>query len=166
MYPENSVVVNMDAYLVDFVVGVLHGKDSYALVSRDNYIGILLYNLLDKVPEDCHFIPPVRYNKKQLTLYFNTLGRAVDSLKRSNYHFYFPLSRQQEFEKNIRMLFDELFFNVISTTVEYTDDQIKKLIESFCDKYKVDYTQHSDALIKKYYRERKVREKSSVFFHQ
>lgn len=165
MDTSNSIFVNMDAYLVAFVVGVLHGKGNSAIVPRDHYFGSLLYNLLEKVPEDCHFVPSVHYRKVQLTLYINSLGRAVDSRKRPDTHYYFPRSKQQEFEKSIRLFFDELFFTVVSITVEYTEDQIKKLIESFCDNYGIDYAQHSDALIKKYYRERKVRENKLCIFH-
>ncbi len=164
MYPPNSVIVNMDSYLVSFVVGMLHGDNSSVIVPHDHYIGNMLYDLLEKVPENCQFKPPVIERKKQLTLYVYTLGRAVDGRKRTDTHYYFPQSRQQAFEKNIRMLFDELFFNTISITKEYTDDQIRKLIESFCLTYNIDYPQHSDALIKKYYRERKKREKNAEIF--
>lgn len=157
MYPQNSIVINLDAYLSHFVIGLLNGKNDSAIVPPDHYIGTLLYRMLDKVPENCNFIPPILHRKKQIKLYVNTLGRSVDTLKRPQTYFYFPASKQIEFEKNIRVLFDQLFFNVISIAEEYTDEQIRKLIEKFCDLYNIDYTQHSDAFIKKYYRARKLK---------
>lgn len=157
MYPDNSIVINMDAYLSQFVIGMLNGKNDSAIVPPDHYVGTLLHRMLDKVPENCNFVPPVLPRKKQIKLFVNTLGRSVDTLKRPQTYYYFPVSKQIEFEKNIRVLFDQLFFNVISIAEEYTDEQIRKLIERFCDLYNIDYAQHSDALIKKYYRARKLK---------
>ncbi|MDR2003326.1 MAG: hypothetical protein LBQ74_09875 [Prevotella sp.] len=158
MNTSNYITVNIDSYLAAFVTGLLHGKDYVAVVPADHYIGILLYRLLDKVPEDCRFIPPVHYRKKQVKLHLNSLGARDNVRKRPETYYYLPLSKQIEFEKNIRILFDELFFNVVSITTEYTDEQIKKLIERFCEMYTIDYAQHCEALVKKYYRARMEKE--------
>lgn len=158
MRSENSIIVNIDSYLAAFVSGLLHGENYAAVVPPDHYIGTLLYRLLDKVPEDCRFIPPVHYRKKQLKLYLNSLGARDNVRKRPETYYYFPLSKQIEFEKNIRILFDELFFRTLSLTREYTEQQIKILIERFCEIYKIDYAQHCDALVKKYYRARMEKE--------
>lgn len=158
MNPKNSITININSYLADFIISLLHGENYTAVISPDHYIGTLLYRLLDKVPEDCKFIPPVHHRKKQLTLYLNSLGTRSDIRKRPETYYYLPLSKQIEFEKNIRTLFDELFFRTLSLTIEYTEQQMKNLIERFCETYKIDYAQHCDALIKKYYRARMEKE--------
>lgn len=158
MRNENSISgiirLSLPKYLAEFVANQLKSGDGKLKINRNTFVGSTLYRLLDKVPEDCHFVPPaVSKGKVSLIIDITTVGYRNE--ERKNYkHYYFPSSRQKDFEASMKDYFDELFFSVLSLSAEYSDVEYKMLINSFCEKYGLDFTEHYEALKKKYYRHR------------
>jgi hypothetical protein len=151
----NIIRVNLDGYLADFVLSTLKAKEQPVQIDKRSYIGHRVYRLIEKVPEDCRFIEPVIPNKRLLELEINSfIGTNGEERKRALSHYYFPTSRQKEFENSIRDMFNELFFNVVEISKEYTDAQYSVLIENFCNRYNIDFFRYFEMLKKKHYRER------------
>jgi hypothetical protein len=151
---RNILKVNIDDCLASFIMTIVGSHTEPIRVYRKNYIGDLLYRLVEKVPENCRYLEPVVRNKRQLRIELGWLG-SRDELRKNPYSYiYFPLSKQREFESAIRSVFDNVFFNVIEISREYTEQQYKTLIDVFCERYRIDFARHFDALKKKHYRER------------
>ncbi|MDR1370821.1 MAG: hypothetical protein LBJ72_11960 [Dysgonamonadaceae bacterium] len=152
---EKAIIkVNIDSCLADFVINQLGSNSQPVKANRDTYVGSLLYRMLEKVPEDCRYIEPVLPRKRLLEIEVGSLGSRSETRKRPYTHYYFPVSRQREFESAIRDIFNELFFQIIEITKEYTERQYVELIENFCKRYGIDFACHFDALKKKHYRSR------------
>jgi hypothetical protein len=101
----NILKINLDNYLVDFVVSLLGAEKQPVPVTKKNFIGALIYRLVDKVPENCRFVNPVLQGKRILELEISSLGYRNEERKRSFTHYYFPLSKAREFESAVRNLF-------------------------------------------------------------
>ena len=150
----NIIKINLDGYLADFIMSMLGANRQPVPVSKKNFFGSLIYRLIDKVPEDCRFSSPILPNKRILELEVSSLGGRDQERKRYFANYYFPLSKQREFESTVRDVFNELFFQTIEISREYTSEQYVNLIESFCNRYKIDFAENFDSLKKKHYRAR------------
>ncbi|MDR1436829.1 MAG: hypothetical protein LBI65_01790 [Candidatus Symbiothrix sp.] len=151
---SNILKVNIDDHLASFLMTILGSHREPVRVYRKSFIGDLLYRLIDKVPENCNYREPVLRNKRLLQIELGWLGFRDEQRKNPYTYIYFPLSKQREFESAIRSLFDNVFFNVIEISHEYTDQQYKILIDKFCERYHIDFVRHFDSLKKKHYRSR------------
>lgn len=161
---SNIITVNLDSYLAEFLVGYLGCGQQPIPLSKKNFIGTIIYRMLEKVPENCIFTPPVIKRKVLLQLQLSSLGTQEEERKRAFTHYYFPLSRQKDFEAIVRDMFNELFFQIIEITKSYTEVQYIRLIESFCIRYNIDFAKHFDMLKKKHYRARLTNVKTSNNF--
>ena len=151
---SNIIKINLDDYLVDFVMSLQGSTKQPVRISNKNFIGASIYRLLDKVPENCRFEYPILPNKRILEVEVGWLGSRGQKRKRPFTHYYFPVSKQRELELSIRNMFDELYFQVIEISREYTDAQYVVLIEKFCDRYKIDFAKNFESFKKKHYRAR------------
>jgi hypothetical protein len=88
---NNILKINLDNYLVDFVVSLSGAEKQPVPVTKKNFIGSLIYRLIDKVPEDCRFINPVLQGKRILELEISSLGFRNEERKRSLVHYYFKV---------------------------------------------------------------------------
>ena len=150
---ENSTItLYMKGYLAQFLAGYFDcAGESSIKIRKDSFIGQLLYDLLELVPEDCIFRPSDRTdNKKPLKIEIGILGAYPQ--KNSRYHYYLPKSKQFLIEKQVRFVFDELLCLYLKDVSEETEGEIKSLIEKFCDKYGIDFAVYYDTLKKKYFR--------------
>jgi hypothetical protein len=152
---KNTITINLTPYLAEFLKAFSESSPTEPVrLSRNSYFGNIIYRLIDKVPEDCRYIEPVIKNKTRVKLMLGWLGDVHCKRKNPYSYFYFPRSRQIEFEESVKALFDNLFFNVIEITKEYTDAQYVQLIENFCKRYRIDFATYFDTMKKKHYRER------------
>ena len=151
---SSTITVSLPKYLAEFVASQMKNEGDKLKINRNTFVGSTLYRLLDKVPEDCHFVPPaVSKGKVSLDIDITTIGYRDEKRKNYNY-YYFPSSRQKDFEAAMKDYFNALLFSVLSLSKEYSDAEYKLLIESFCEKYGLDANEQYDTLKKKYYRHR------------
>jgi hypothetical protein len=151
---ENSTLtLYMEGYLAQFLTGYFGGTGDSIKIRKDSFIGELLYDQLQIVPEDCIFRPTNRTDKKQpLKVEVGFLGTSAR--KNPNHYFYLPKSKQLLIEKQVRFVFDELLCLYLANVTEKTESEIKSLIENFCEKYGIDFASYYDTLKKKYFRAR------------
>ena len=144
----------MEGYLCQFLIGYFNGDGTKPLrIGKDNFFGHILYDQLELVPEDCIFKPTARMERKQaLEIEVGTIGTA--QRKNPTYYYYLPKSKQLLIEKYVRVLFDELLCSFLINVSEQMENEIKSLIEAFCERYRIDFATYYDTLKKKYYRDR------------
>lgn len=151
----NFIKLYLPEYLIGFVLSQTQSNSSMAKIGRNTFIGSLIYERLVKIPEDCHYIDRIPQGKKPLLINLAWIGGRND--KRINCktaYYYIPSSVQRDLETKIEEFFNEVFFNVVDIAKEYTDLEYKQLIESFCERYKIDFSKNYDMLKKRHYRKR------------
>jgi hypothetical protein len=161
--PINTIELEAEPYIVEFVCGLYNQQQPIDL-SAHMYLGKLISERINRVPEDCRYIPKKIPDSRRLSMQVKWLKdyHAEHSLD-PTYYYYLPTKAQKVIVSAIKELFDAVFFMVIDMTAEYTDEQIKNLIESFCQRYQMAFEMHYETLKKKYYRARKNEKNETNF---
>ncbi len=150
----STLTLYLEGYLVQFLTGYLCGTGNTPLhVRKDCFLGQLLYDQLETVPEDCVYKPSSRTDKKPLLVEVGWLGTT--ERKRPSYYYYLPRTKQLFIEKHVMIVFDEILCTFLSSVHKATEMQTKLLIEQFCDRYNIDFATYYETLKKKYYRHQK-----------
>lgn len=149
------IKINLPEYLLNFVIRQMGEEKQPLKVRKNTFLGNLIYSELCKVPEDCtHYFRQLP-NKNVLTLDILWMGGREDKRINCNQtYYYIPTSVQRSMESKIEDFFNELFFNIVDITKEYTDAEYKDLIQSFCNRYSIDFAKNYDMLKKRHYRKR------------
>mgnify|MGYP001300043755 CR=1 FL=1 len=153
--------INLPKYLIDFVKSQSELSDDAIRVNSDTFIGRIIYENLEKVPDGCTYSFEQTSNRYPLGIDLNTIGgRNEKRIYADRYCYYIPPQSQRSIETQLTDFFNHLFYNTLDLSCEYSEAQIKQLIEKFCNKYKIDEVDNYEMLKKRYFRYRTEKKES------
>lgn len=149
------IEIQMDKYLCQFMRGLLNGHGEVVELRREHWFSNVIYDSMAKVPEDCFYSPRDIPDKGKLLLGIGNIGGRYELRKRAFYHYYIPHSKQVMIERYVRDYMDNLLCVFVGLGEDKTSEEIKTLIDRFCQVYGIDFGRYYDTLKKKYYRFRR-----------
>lgn len=152
---QGIIEIQMDKYLCQFMRGLLRAKGEIVELKREHWFSNVIYDSMAVVPEDCVFQPREIPDKGKLKLGIETIGGRNAPRKYAVYHYYLPHSKQVLIERYVRDYMGNLLCVVIGLGEDKTSEEIKNLIDRFCQVYGIDFGRFYETLKKKYYRFRR-----------
>lgn len=151
--------LEMEPYLIAFVQGrYLEGTKPPYRLQKDCFLGEMIYQYIEKVPFGLRpDIETFSKRKAILEVEVGFLGNRSEPRKNPMYNYFLPPQKKTLIVKEIKAVFDELLYSFMDITKQYTEEEFKTLLESFCEKYTIDFAMSYETLKKKYYRARKPR---------
>lgn len=155
--------INLPKYLIDFVKSQSEMSDDAIRINRDSFIGGLIYDRLEKVPDGCIFKFDQAYNRFPLKVSIKDIGGRNEKRIYARDIYYITPQNQRTLEALLVDYFNNLFYNTLDLTIDSSEEQIKLLIEKFCLRYNIDFLDCYEMLKKRYFRYRKSKFEKTLY---